>query len=135
MVVEDLAKETGQAASYRRLCLYRTATRLHPGASCPGSIAGVGQAAGGHPRGEAGRVGKAGWKMSKGCDLDEEMLSDQEDRGLGCPKNLDRGVAGATDHGWLEGVVPLAQLKPFYPSVAPFASRNVPVWRLLSPAG
>ena len=99
MVVDDLGKETGLAVSYSRLSLYRTTARLHPGTSCPELIAGVGQAAAEDPRGEVGRMGNGDWKMTRGCGRDEEMLSDRGDKGWDCPKNLDRGVEGATDHG------------------------------------
>lgn len=62
------------------------------------------------------------------------MLSGRGDRGLDCPENLDRGVEGATDHGWLEAA-PLAQPDSSCSSDAPYASRIVLGWRRMSPVG
>lgn len=58
------------------------------------------------------------------------MLAGREDRGLDCLENLDHGVEGATDHGWLEAADPKYSL-----SVAHGASRSVLVWRTMSPVG
>lgn len=100
MIVDLAAKETGLAVSYIRLFRYHTAApQLRPGTSCPELIAGGGQAAAEGPRGEKERTGNGEWKMKRGCDRVEEMISDRGDRGLDYPENLDRGVEGGTDHG------------------------------------
>lgn len=126
MVVALVAKETALAVSCSRLFLYHTAApQLRPGTSCQELIAGVGQAVAEGPPGEKVRMGNGELKMTMGCDRAEEMISDRGGKGLDYLKNLDRGVEGGTDHGRLQAAA-FAQPSS-YSSVAPYASRIVPV--------